>query len=110
MSIAPSHVVPVLSQAAFIVDSTSAPISSLTPVSAWAAYETGLIAAGLRHIGDTERDPYMLFLATVSISTPLPLPPLPAVATAVHLQSIIRQGSRFCFTTEHVTQSSAARG
>ena len=51
-------------KSSFIVDATSAPISSISPVSAWAAYETGLIAASLKQIGVT-KDPYMLFLKTI---------------------------------------------
>ncbi len=49
---------------AFIVDSTSAPVTSLFIVSTWIGFEIGLIQDGLKLIGSTE-NAYDVFLQTI---------------------------------------------
>lgn len=49
---------------AFIVDSTSAPVTSLLIVSTWIGFEIGLIQEGLKQINSTE-NAYDVFLQTI---------------------------------------------
>ncbi len=48
----------------YIVDSTSAPVTSLFLISSWIGFEVGLIDAGLRSVGSSE-NAYSVFLQTV---------------------------------------------
>lgn len=48
---------------AFIVDGTSAPIASITPISAWIGFEIGLIQAELDKIVESE-DPNTIEIST----------------------------------------------
>lgn len=49
---------------AFLVDSTSAPLCSLSPISSWIGFEIGLIAHAFELI-KLKRDPYITFLETI---------------------------------------------
>lgn len=56
----------------FLVDATSAPIASLSPISSWIGYEVGLIATALTSIEDSGEDlscydsnAFIIFLKTI---------------------------------------------
>ncbi len=49
---------------AYIVDSTSAPVASIFPISTWIGYEVGLIDKALDSIGSGESG-YMVFLSSI---------------------------------------------
>ncbi len=49
---------------AYIVDSTAAPVASVSPISTWIGYEIGLIGAAFAAIG-LDWSPYTAFLASI---------------------------------------------
>ncbi|KAI9292847.1 hypothetical protein K502DRAFT_367244 [Neoconidiobolus thromboides FSU 785] len=49
---------------AFLVHSTSSPVSSLSPISSWIGFQVGLIALQLNSL-NIQEDPFILFLQTI---------------------------------------------